>query len=290
MATPSAPEPFDPVKAAQQQRKKSRKQMRALMAWIPPDLLDIYIKEWVRSGDGELAWATVRTSKKYEQHFPGIRRDDGTLRMTEHEYFSHREAFHRELIQWGLNPEAFAGHHEELVRGEVSVTEMRQRIDAKATGVLRNADEVRSRFSAYYGVLDTDEALIAAALDADVGLALLEGRITAAQIGGEALMRGFDRDVSAAERLANVGGLSQADARRLFSQAQAAVPRFGRFAERFRDSEGFGIGEFEEASVFGDADIQQRMRRLHSSETALFTQGGLRTRQESGAVTGLRRA
>lgn len=272
-----------------QRRLQMVSSMRALLAWLPSELLHIYINDWVNHGDAELAWGKVRTSPAYEAHFPGNRREDGSLRMSEQEYLSHREAFSRSLTQWGLNPQAFMNHHVDLVRGDVGVDEFRARLDAKVTGVLQNLPQVRQEFGRFYGIDAMDDtALIAAALDPQVGLDLLQGRIAASQVSAEASAAGFVRSRERAEHLTFAGGLDQMRARQLFSQAADAVPRFSRFAERFNEQRDFGIEHFEEASIFGDLDERQRMRRLQASEEALFRQGGTVRRDQTG-LGGLRR-
>lgn len=282
----------DPVQVARQERERNRAAIMATVSWLPSDLIDQYVGEWVRSGQSELAWAVVRQSPAYDRHFAGIRRDDGTLRMTEQDYMSHKDAFQRELRQWGLNPELFEGHHARLVEGEVSAQEFRQRIDAKATGVLQNLPEIRERFGQFYGISElTDEALIASALDPEIGRQVLQGRITAAQISGEASRFGFERGREASERLAQVGGLDdQMRARDFFAGAARAVPRMQRFSERFEQGRpSFGIEQYEEAGLFGTTELQRRMRRLHASEMAMFQQGPSVTIDQGGAFTGLGR-
>jgi hypothetical protein len=266
--------------------------MMATVSWLPSELIDMYVNEWVSSGQSELAWAMVRTSKPYDQYFPSIRREDGTLRMSEQDYMSHKDAFQRELRQWGLNPELFEGRHEDLIRGEVSAQEFRQRIDAKATGVLQNLPEIRQRFGEFYGIEElTDEALIASALDPDVGRAVLQGRITAAQISGEAQRFGFDRGREASERLVQAGGLNeQMRAREFYAGAARAVPRIERFSERYETGRpSFGIEQYEEAGLFGTTELQRRMRRLHASEMSMFSQGPSIAMEQGGAMIGLQR-
>ena len=257
--------------------------------WMEGALLDLYVQHWEETGDPNLAMAAVRRSSVYEQTFPGIRREDGSLRMSEGEYFSHREAFRREFASWGLNPQMYENHHVELIQGGVSVAEFRQRLEAKITGVMQNISQVRERFGSFYGINAMDDrTLVGAALDPEVGLGLMQGRITASQIAGEAAVQGFMRSRERSERLGNVGGLDQMRARELFSQGSRAVPRFDRFAERFNEQSGFGIEQFEDAAVFGDAQQQRRMTRLRASEQAMFTQGGT-VRQDQSGMAGLRR-
>ena len=257
----------------------------------PMALLEQFVSGFTSTGSATLALEQVRDSTEYQQMFPGIRREDGSLVMDEREYFAHREGMRRLFGQWGLNPAMFEGHHPELIQGEVSIDELDARLRAKVEGVQQNLEQVRERFGSFYGIDAMDDrALIAAAIDPQIGLDLLQGRITAAQVAGEAATHGFDRSRERSEALAQIGGLDQGRARELFSQGARVVPRTQRFAERFHDRTGFGVEEFEDAAVFGDAGQQQRLQRLHASEQALFRQGGQVRRDREGlGLAGLRR-
>ncbi len=251
-------------------------------------LLQMFATELTKSGSATLALDKVRDSDPYQQVFRGIRREDGSLVMAERDYFAHRQMFRQELSKWGFNPEPFMDHHAELVQGEVSADEFRQKLELKVTGVLQNLPQVREQFGAFYGIDAMDErALVAASLDSDVGLGLLQGRISAAQVAAEASAAGFVRSRTAAERLTGAGGLDQAGARQLYSQASLAVPRTQRYADRFNDAP-FGIEEFEEASVFGASEERRRLTRLRASEDALFSGGGT-VRRDEGGLSGLTR-
>lgn len=65
----------------------------------------------------------------------------------------------------------------------------------------------------------TPEAIFMGALDPSVGEDIIEGRITAAQIGGEASRAGFTITRTEAENLRKAG-LNQAQARQLYTAAQ----------------------------------------------------------------------
>ncbi len=267
----------------------SASHVRALMPWWPTNLARMLSNLWAEHGDMDIALGHLRQTNEYAVAFPGIRRDDGSLRMSEQEYLSHREAFRREFTQWGLNPSVFEGHHRQLIEGEVTVAEFRQRLGAFIPGVIRNLPSIREEFGRFYGIDAMDDrALVAAAIDPQVGLDILAGRMTAAQVAAEASARGFTLERERAEQLSfRGGGLDQESARRLFSEAQRVVPTMQRLSTRFNAGP-FGRQQFEEASVFGVADEQQRMRRLAASEGAMFRQGGQIAGDRSG-LTGLQR-
>lgn len=284
------PPVIDPLQAAREARAAQATAIRSLVSWLPAPLIDLYVQAWVQHGDAEIAWGIVRDSPRHEEFFPGIRRGDRTLRMTEQEYVSYREAFSREFVQLGISPAPFQDMFVAQVRGEKSIDEFRAQLNAQVTRVVRNIPEVRQQFASFYGIIDlTDEALIAAGIDESIGRQLLEGRITAAEIAGEAAVQGFQRGRERAELLAGPGGLNQQTARQLFSTATHQVPQLNRFAQRFNDPIAqFGIQEFEDAAVFGDTGQQRRMQRLAASEEALFTGRAQLARDPLGLV-GLRK-
>lgn len=267
---------------------------RATMPHMPAELLQIYADFWVKHGDADRAWAEMQDSSQYRQHFPHMWRPDGTMRFTtELEYMTWFEGQRRNFAEWGIN----GSLHEDVIvswlEGDLSVAEANQRLGAFATGVMQQGDTIRGRFAEFYGpdsglATADDRSLVSMALKPQLANDLFHGRITAAQISGEASARGFERGRERSEDLAFRGGLDQQSARQLFSQAQQAVPRFGRFAQRFNEQTGFGVEQFEEAAVFQDPEEQRRMQRLTASERALFSsQAGVR-RDDFGAA-GLRR-
>ena len=78
-----------------------------------------------------------------------------------------------------------------LIEGEVSAREFAQRVDATFQGIQENIPEVQSFYRENFGLDLTPEAIFVGALDPTVGEEIVAGRITTAQIGGEAARAGF---------------------------------------------------------------------------------------------------
>ena len=87
--------------------------------------------------------------------------------------------------------------------------------------------KLQSFIETNYGIDLTPEAIFVGALDPTVGEEIVAGKITTAQIGGEAARAGFDISLGEAERLQRAG-ISQAQARQLFTTAQVQLPRLER--------------------------------------------------------------
>ncbi len=243
----------------------------ALYPWLPPQLLDLFASAWAEHGDASLALAETRANPIYESFFPGIKRDDGSLRMTEQEWFATQEAYSRLFREFGLNPTVFSGRFEELMEGSVSPAELAGRLGAAYEQIITNIPQVREFYASTFGLDLTDEAIFASFLDPDVSDAILNRRLSVAQVGGEALARGFDIGDTFAGRLASAG-VDQGAARQFFADAEGRLPTLDELARRFSDPDPtFDIDELAEASIFGSADQSRRLRRLLAAEQSLFS-------------------
>lgn len=286
---PTSPPTPKPDPAPSPKPVDYRGQMAALYPWLPSNLAEMFADEWAESGDARLALARVRTSNEYQQAFPGIRREDGSLRMDEQTWFATREAYGRLISEYGLNPGAFSEWYTAWMEGDKSPNEVAAELGAVYEGIVSNLPQVQQFYAQAYGVELSPQAIFASAVDPNgVGRAILQRRISVAQIGGEAAARNFDVTLGFAERLA-AGGVDQLAARQLFSGAEERLPTLDVLARRFRDPDTtFDLEEFAEAQVFGDAVQRRRIRRLLAAERSLFSdQLGTVSTSEALSLPGL---
>lgn len=280
-----------------------KQEAQALYPWLSGPLLNIYTGLWKKSGDANLALAQLRAGQRvadgkiisdsnatYENAFPGIVRDDGTLRMTELEWFSTREAYGRLFSDFGLNPTLFEDKYTELIEGEVSAQELAGRLGGAYEQIVGQIPEVKEQYAAWFGAEGmSDQAIFASFIDPDLGDAILNRRISVAQVGGEGLARGFDVEQGFAERLVS-GGVDRGMARNFFVQAEGQLQTLDDLVLRHRDADDtFDLEEFAAANVFGSAEQTRRIRRLLRAEASLFTPrdvGTVQTEQDF-ASTGL---
>lgn len=286
--TPATPEPTpDPATDPDPKPVNWLEQARTLFPWMPEPLLKVFADAWAETGDTEVALARMRQSPQYDRYFAGNRRPDGTFRMTEAEYMSTIRAYRTLLSDFGLNPDLFQKRFVSLIEGEVSPLELRERLGAAYEGIIANIPQVRE-FYARYGYDLSDAAIFASVIDPEIGDAILARRIAVAQVGGEGLARGFDVDLSFAERLADAG-LSQQEARGFFARAEAELPTLETLARRHYDPDDtFDLGEFAELAVFGDSEQARRVRRLIDAEIALFSERLGSIAADDFRLTGLR--
>jgi len=262
-----------------------------LMPWMPDELIAIYNEAFIEYGDPAMAWAFVRQSPEYAVHFAGNRREDGTLRMTEQEYASVKDAYSDVFRSIGLNPELFKGQYVDLIEGDVSPDElMRDRVMPVWERVIESTPQIMEFYANNYGLEMTPEAILAAALDPDrVGTAILNKQIALSEIGGEGASSGFDVDIEFAERLMDEG-LDQLSADSLFKKAENMLPVLNTLAARHADPDDeFDLKEFVSGELFADPQQRRRIRRLMAQESSTFT-GGAQVdylKSRTGGLAGL---
>ena len=258
---------------------------------MPPDILQLFAEEWSKTGDPNVAISNVRKSTAYDTAFPGNKRPDGTVKFDEVTYQGLKESYIGTLAEFGVPRETsvdllddrFTG----LVEGEVSAREFAQRVGAVFQGVQENIPEVTEFYRENFGLELTPEAIFVGALDPTVGEEIVAGRITTAQIGGEAARAGFEITGDFAQRLQRAG-ISQAQARQLFTSAQAELPRLQELQARggVEQPEQFTLEQFTEAAVFQSPEELEEIRQLEAEEQSRFAPIGGAARR-GRRVTGL---
>jgi|TARA_R100001163_G_scaffold47604_1_gene35780 hypothetical protein len=274
---------------------------RALLPWLPESLIQIYANSFAETQNKDIAIAEVRASEDYETYFPKNKRDDGTVRLSESDYASVKESYGLTIEDYGMNKDYFENTFATLIEKGVSPNEFRQRVASASDGITQNIPAVREYYATNFNLELNDNQILASVIDPDIGQAIIEGRITQAQIGGEAQARGFNLNADEVQALERAG-LTQAQARQLFAAAEQEVPRLATLARRFEpesidetetvtpggltEREGYDIEEFVEAQVFGSAEEKERVRRLQAQEESLSSPIGGAARK-GGRVTGL---
>ncbi len=264
-----------------------------LFPWLPAPLVAIYEAEYIASGDPELAWAKVRASSEYDQFLPGMRRDDGSLRLeSEQAYFALMDSYADVLKSYNLNPAFFENKFVDLLIGDVSPEELDiDRIGPVYDRVIEASPEIMADYVARYGLELTPEAIVAAILDPELGDKIINRQITISEIAGEGAESGFGVSDALVESLYRAG-VDRREADRLFSQASIVFPVLSTLAKRHADVyDTFYLEGFVSADIFSDTKQRRRMRRLLAQERSLFANVGAQTsfaRQNRGGISGLR--
>ena len=250
-------------------------EVQALYPFLPEGLVDLFIRKYIDFDKNvNLALGAVRQDEDYDNYFPGNKRADNSVRLSEAEYGSVLESYKDSLRTFGINPDVFADNFGQLVEGDVSPTEFKSRLNTVYSGIEQNIPEVKEYYATNFDIDLSNESIFAAAVDPTLGDAILSGQITQAQIGGEAEARGIEISQPQIERLQRFG-VTQQQAREVFQAAQVEVPRIqelqARGGREVAEEDVFGVEEFTEAAVFRTPEEIEEVRLLEAEEATRFT-------------------
>ena len=259
---------------------------------MPPDILQLFADEWSKTGDPNVAISNVRRTTAYDTAFPGNKRPDGTVKFDEVTYTGLKESYIGTLQEYGIprntSVDLLSDRFTGLIEGEVSAREFAQRVDAVYQGIEENIPEVTSFYRENFGLELTPEAIFVGALDPSVGEEIVAGRITTAQIGGEAARAGFTITGNFAERLQRAG-VTQAQARQLFATASRELPRLQELQTRdgVEPEDQFQLEDLTDALVFQEREELEEIRLLEAEEESRFSPSTGLARTRGGRVSGL---
>ncbi len=268
--------------------------------WIPDGLYQIWLTAYQDAG-GKAGGAAaeihaaeqMRSDPAYDTYFPGIRRDDGSIRFgdnPEQTYFSNIEAFRGIVEGLGMRPDVFNNEYIALIEGDTSPNEFQSRVSALEARVMSQGPGIRDWYAENYGLNMTNQGILASLMSERIDQAVLSRQITMAEIGGEGVSRGFDLSSEFVSMLAQEG-MNREEADRLFGSAEAMLPALNALAVRHGDpDDDFDITEFAGGEYLDDPEQAARINRLKAQESSVFTGGGavdFTRSRESGGVSGL---
>lgn len=258
---------------------------------LPVEFLNLWTQYYQIGKPETQVISEVRKDPEYINIFPGNTTSSGQVRYDEITYNALKDSYIGTLQEYGIDRSAsltfMADKITGLIEGDVSASEFAQRISSVYEGIQENIPQVQEFYETNFGVTLDSRSILAGALDPTVGEAIVQGRITTAQIGGEATRAGFEVTTSEAKRLQEAG-LTQEEARRLFSVAEAQLPRLQELqAQRgVAQEQQIGLEQLSEALVFQSQEEIETIARLEEQEASEFapTTGAARTGRR---VTGL---
>ena len=264
---------------------------RALYPGLPDAFINLFVSKWKDTGDAQQAISQTREDTAYDTIFPGNKNQRGQVRYDEVTYFAVKDSYIGTLAEYGIPRNTSLNILEDrftsLLENEVSANEFQQRVASVYRGIQENIPEVQNFYATNFGLDLDQQSIFLGALDPTVGEDIVSGKITAAQIGGEAARAGFTISFSEAERIQR-SGLTQAEARRLFTSAETELPRIqelqGREGKEVTNQ--FTLQDFTEAAVFQSPEELQVIQRLEADEASRYSTTGSSARQNS-RVTGL---
>lgn len=228
--------------------------------------------------DPDMAWLEIRQTQAYADRFPGMAEMAAKgIGFDEGEYLE----YERDLLGWeqeyGLPAGTLKGRMKDLLIGDVSPSEVKERLDVNRAAALSAPKETRDALASMYGV-DLG-ALTAYYLDPDRTVGELQKQFQAASIAGVGSRYGFGLSANEAERYAELGVTAQ--------QAEAG---FGDVAAMNSLTQGYGEtvsrDEMLAGRLGGDVGAAARTARAVRSRQAGMRGGGGAS-EGRGGIAGL---
>ena len=194
-----------------------------LYPYYPEKLVQMILDVWTDTGEISIAISETRASDEFDKQFPGIKRPDGSLRMTEIEYLETKDYMQDSLRRYNLNPEVFGEDIINAISGDVSAKEFDERVNLGYTQIINNIPQVKEIYKGEFGMDLTDEAIIAMFLSPSVAESVLENRVLVSSISAEAEVAGVNIGKSAVQQFIQAG-INQEESRQLFGQVAEVSP------------------------------------------------------------------
>ena len=237
----------------------------------------------------------LRETDAYKKRFAAneARIKNGLRALSEFEYITKEDAYQEVMRRRGLPPEYYAKGDmgiqkgfEALISGDVSSTELEDRIVTAQDRVLNANPEIAKTLKEFYpGISNGD--ILAYALDPVNAINSIKRKITAAEIGVAAKAEGLTSGLSRAEELAMMGITGEA-AKQGYQTIAGVVPRASQLSEIYKQSPYTQqTAETEVFGLSGATEAAKQRKKLTSLETAAFSGSagaGAIARDRAGAL------
>jgi hypothetical protein len=142
-------------------------QLRASFPWIDAiGLTPDFFRELVaKAASGAEIITTLRAQPQYRARFPGLWRNDGSVRMTEAEYLARETDYRKVLRQYGFGDRyPDAASLTQFFTGEIDPNELKDRLTVYR-GIQTSGQSVKDAFYVYAGIRLSDGDLYSAVVD-----------------------------------------------------------------------------------------------------------------------------
>lgn len=221
----------------------------------------------------------LRETDAYKKRFAAneARIKNGLRALSESEYIRNEDAYQEVMRRRGLPPEYYAKGDlgvqkgfEALLAGDVSSTELEDRIVTAQDRVLNANPEIAAQLKQFYpGISNGD--ILAYVLDPANAINQIKRKVTAAEIGAAAGAYGLSTTVGRAEQLAGAG-VTEATAQQGFKTISQVGPRAGVLAQYYKqDPYTQETAEKEFFGLTGAREAEMQRKKLAALETAEFS-------------------
>jgi hypothetical protein len=258
-----------------------------LYPYYPESLVQAILDVWTDTGEITIAIAEARASDTFDKEFPGIKRPDGSLRMTEIEYLETKDYMQDALRTYNLNPGVFGEDIVEAIAGDVSAKEFTGRLEFAYQQLVNNIPQVKEIYLAQHGLDLTDEAIFAMFVSPELSESVLQNQVLVSQISAEAEVAGLSIGITSAQQFVQAG-IDQQESRQLFGQT-AQVSEGLQLAAA---SQGTSISEEEIATGLAGLSPQElsRIRGIQATATSEMSPVAGAATTRTGEVVGLEEA
>jgi hypothetical protein len=238
------------------------------------------VKNLIVTGADEASLTlALRQTKAYQNRFAANadRIKNGLRALSEAEYVTLEDQYQNVMRNYGLPATYYTkdatgkqAGFEKFIAGDVSATELEDRIAIAQKRVLDAPPQVKDALKQFYpDIKDAD--ILAYTLDPTRGLADIQKKVLAAEIGGAAMGQGLGTTVSRAEELARFGVTAEA-ARQGYQAVADIAPRGSQLAAIYgQDAYGQAEVEQEVFGLAGSAEAGQRRKKLSELERSAFS-------------------
>lgn len=221
----------------------------------------------------------LRGTKAYQDRFKAneARIAAGLAALSPAEYVALEDQYQNVMRNYGLPASYYkkdttgkqAGF-EKFIAGDVSATELENRIITAQDRVINANPEVSAALKAFYPDI-TNGDILAYTLDPQNALKDIQRKVTAAEIGGAATQAGLTTGMSRAEQLA-AAGVTKAQAQQGFQTVAQVAPRGAQLADIYKQQPyGQTQAEQEVFGLAGSVEAEKQRKKLAGLEQATFS-------------------
>jgi hypothetical protein len=234
--------------------------------------------------EGESLRLALSQTPEYQTRFSANakRIAAGLSALSPAEYIQLEDQYQNVMRNYGLPSSYYAKDptgkqigFDELLGGDVSATELEERLITAQDRVLKSNPEVLNALKTFYPGIGNGD-ILAYSLDPKNALKDIQRKVAAAEIGGAALAQGLATSATGAEELAKLG-VTKDQAQQGFINVAQMAPRGGVLSEIYNEAPyNQATATAEVFGTAGAAEAAQKRRKLTALEEATFSgQSGL---------------
>jgi hypothetical protein len=248
------------------------------------------VKSLIVTGADEASLTlALRQTKAYQARFAAnkTRIDNGLRALSEAEYVTLEDQYQNVMRNYGLPATYYTkdatgkqAGFEKFIAGDVSASELEDRISIAQKRVIDAAPQVKEALKQFYPDIKDGE-ILAYTLDPTKGLADIQKKVLAAEIGGAAIGAGLATGVTRAEELSRFGVTAET-ARAGFGAIGGGLERGRQLASIYEQPDYTqAVAEEEVFNLPGQTQAGQKRKKIIGMEKATF---GGQTGITSGAL------